>query len=69
MGRVTSKPQVTVPKVIATRYRIRPGDELEWTPAGETVRIAKIGAAPSRDERASGRAYGSVTIVNPFSGH
>jgi bifunctional DNA-binding transcriptional regulator/antitoxin component of YhaV-PrlF toxin-antitoxin module len=36
---VTSKLQLTVPKVIADKYGIRPGDELEWTPAGEGIRI------------------------------
>lgn len=39
MGKVTSKLQVTVPKVIADQYGIRPGDELEWIPAGESVRV------------------------------
>lgn len=36
---MTSKLQLTVPKVIADRYGIRPGDELEWTPAGEGIRV------------------------------
>jgi AbrB family looped-hinge helix DNA binding protein len=39
MAKVTSKLQVTVPKAIADRYRIRPGDELEWIPAGDTIRV------------------------------
>lgn len=39
MGKVTSKLQLTVPKVIADQYGIRPGDELEWIPAGESIRI------------------------------
>lgn len=30
MSKVTSKLQVTIPKAIAHRYRIRPGDEVEW---------------------------------------
>ncbi len=41
MAKVTSKLQVTVPKVIAERYGIRPGDDIEWTPAGEAVRVCK----------------------------
>jgi bifunctional DNA-binding transcriptional regulator/antitoxin component of YhaV-PrlF toxin-antitoxin module len=36
---VTSKLQLTVPKVIADQYGIRPGDELEWIPAGESIRV------------------------------
>lgn len=39
MSKVTSKLQLTVPKVIADRYGIRPGDELQWLPAGESIRI------------------------------
>jgi AbrB family looped-hinge helix DNA binding protein len=35
VGKVTSKLRVTVPKAIADRYDIRPGDELEWVPAGD----------------------------------
>lgn len=36
---MTSKLQLTVPKVIAEKYGIRPGDELEWSPAGESIRV------------------------------
>jgi len=39
MSKVTSKLQVSVPKVIAERYRIRPGDEIEWIAAGDTIRV------------------------------
>ena len=39
MSKVTSKLQLTVPKAIADQYGIRPGDELEWTPAGQSIRI------------------------------
>jgi AbrB family looped-hinge helix DNA binding protein len=39
MAKVTSKLQVTVPKAIADRYGIRPGDEIEWRAAGETIRV------------------------------
>ena len=50
MTKVTSKLQVTVPKVIADRYGIRPGDEIEWVAAGETIRIIHQGRhAPSAD--------------------
>jgi AbrB family looped-hinge helix DNA binding protein len=37
--KVTSKLQLTVPKKIADQYGIRPGDELEWLPAGEGIRV------------------------------
>jgi AbrB family looped-hinge helix DNA binding protein len=39
MSRVTSKLQVTIPKTLADRYGIRPGDEIEWEPAGAYIRI------------------------------
>ena len=39
MSKVTSKLQVTIPKAIAKRYRIQPGQEVEWLPAGETIRV------------------------------
>lgn len=51
---MTSKLQVTVPKVIADKYGIRPGDELEWGPAGDGIRV-RLGkgakAVPSTAER------------------
>lgn len=39
MAKVTSKLQLTLPKAIAEQYRIRPGDELDWQPAGEVIRV------------------------------
>jgi len=42
MARVTSKLQLTVPKAIADQYGIKPGDELEWVPAGESIRVELV---------------------------
>jgi AbrB family looped-hinge helix DNA binding protein len=42
MTKVTSKLQLTVPKKIADQYGIRPGDELEWVPAGESIRVEVV---------------------------
>ena len=39
MAKVTSKLQVTVPKALANQYGIRPGVEIEWEPAGDTIRV------------------------------
>ncbi|MBV8844185.1 MAG: AbrB/MazE/SpoVT family DNA-binding domain-containing protein [Bryobacterales bacterium] len=39
MAKVTSKLQVTLPKVIADQYHIRPGDQIEWAAAGEVIRV------------------------------
>ncbi len=50
MSKVTSKLQLTVPKVIADQYGIRPGDELEWIPAGESIRVVVSRKARSAHE-------------------
>ena len=39
MSKVTSKYQVTLPKVIADKYNIHPGDEIEWIAAGDSIRV------------------------------
>ncbi len=39
MAKVTSKLQLTLPKAIADQYKIRPGDNLDWLPAGESIRV------------------------------
>lgn len=39
MSKVTSKRQVTIPKAVATRYGIEPGDEIEFEAAGEVIRV------------------------------
>ena len=43
MSKVTSKLQVTIPKVIAEQYGIKPGDEIEFVPAGEVIRVVPPG--------------------------
>ena len=39
MSKVTSKLQVTLPKAIADQFGIRPGDEIEFRAAGDSIRI------------------------------
>jgi AbrB family looped-hinge helix DNA binding protein len=39
MARVTSKLQVTIPKAVADQYGIEPGAEIEFQPAGDTIRV------------------------------
>lgn len=46
MAKVTSKLQVTVPKAIAEQYGIHPGDHIDWSPAGDAIRVARV--APRR---------------------
>jgi len=43
MAKVTSKLQVTIPKAVAERYGIRPGDNIEWQPAGAVIRVIPPG--------------------------
>lgn len=49
MARVTSKLQLTLPKAIADQYKIRPGDDLDWLPAGEAIRVVKRDAAEATE--------------------
>jgi AbrB family looped-hinge helix DNA binding protein len=39
VAKVTSKLQVTIPKALADRYGIEPGDEIEFQPAGPQIRV------------------------------
>jgi AbrB family looped-hinge helix DNA binding protein len=42
MSKVTSKLQVTIPKAIADRHGLRPGDEIEWISTGDAIRVAPV---------------------------
>lgn len=53
MSKVTSKLQVTVPKAIAGQYGIRPGDELDWLPAGDAIRVAPVGRSGTEEKTLS----------------
>jgi AbrB family looped-hinge helix DNA binding protein len=43
MAKVTSKLQVTIPKAVAERYGIEPGDDIEFVPAGDAIRVVPAG--------------------------
>ena len=49
MAKVTSKLQLTVPKAIAEQYGIRPGDDLDWLPAGDSIRVRKADAGEASE--------------------
>ncbi len=51
MAKVTSKLQLTLPKAIADQYKIRPGDDLDWLPAGNAIRVVKRDAAEAAGPR------------------
>ena len=56
---MTSKLQVTIPKAIADQYAIRPGDELEWLPASDAIRVI-----PSRRRRAVSAPAGRLRLFD-----
>lgn len=54
MAKVTTKLQVTIPKAIADRLGIEPGDELEFRTAGRALWVVptrRRGPVLSRDQR------------------
>ena len=53
MAKVTSKYQVTVPRTIAERYNIRPGDDIDWVAAGEVIRVVPPGKQLAGEDRES----------------
>jgi AbrB family looped-hinge helix DNA binding protein len=40
MGKITSKYQVSIPKALADRLGVRPGDDVEWRVAGDELRVS-----------------------------
>ena len=62
MAKVTSKYQVTVPKVIAQQYGIRPGDDIDWVAAGDVIRVVPSSKeAPPQDREAKLRLFDQGT--------
>jgi bifunctional DNA-binding transcriptional regulator/antitoxin component of YhaV-PrlF toxin-antitoxin module len=53
MAKVTSKYQVTVPRVIAEQYKIRPGDHIDWVAAGGAIRVVPTDKQPAPQDRES----------------
>jgi len=51
MARVTSKRQVTIPKAIADRYAIAPGDVIDFLPAGDAIRVQRSDVGPASLDR------------------
>jgi AbrB family looped-hinge helix DNA binding protein len=51
MSKVTSKLQVTLPKALADQFDIRPGDEIDWEPAGDAIRVVPAGVVPADVDR------------------
>ena len=53
MAKVTSKLQVTLPAALARKYRIKPGDEILWVAAGDTIRVVPQAWRARSDTKAS----------------
>ncbi|OFX25885.1 MAG: hypothetical protein A2V77_09690 [Anaeromyxobacter sp. RBG_16_69_14] len=61
MSRVTSKLQVTLPKAIAARFDIRPGDEVQFVPAGDIIRLEPGTAKRALDVKARLASFDQAT--------
>jgi bifunctional DNA-binding transcriptional regulator/antitoxin component of YhaV-PrlF toxin-antitoxin module len=62
MAKVTSKLQVTVPKALADRYRIRPGDDIEWQAAGDAIRVVPPRRRPGGDVATRLKLFDQATV-------
>ena len=54
MSKIISKLQVTLPKALADRFGIGPGDHIDWEVAGDTIRV--IPAARRRGNKTGPQA-------------
>jgi AbrB family looped-hinge helix DNA binding protein len=62
MAKVTTKLQVTVPKAIADRFGIAPGDEIEWRAEGNAIRVLpRAGVAGTLDREARLSSFDAAT--------
>jgi bifunctional DNA-binding transcriptional regulator/antitoxin component of YhaV-PrlF toxin-antitoxin module len=62
MAKVPSKYQVTVPKAIADRYRIVPGDEIDWVAVGDVIGVIPGGSRrPMIDPESRVRSFDQAT--------
>ena len=55
MAKVTSKLQITIPKRLAEQYRIAPGDDIEFVPAGDGIRLVPSSSPVVRELSAEER--------------
>jgi AbrB family looped-hinge helix DNA binding protein len=62
MGKVTSKYQVSIPRRLAERLRIEPGDEIDWSIAGEELRITRTAMAQPISVEAKLKMFDAATL-------
>ncbi len=61
MGKVTSKYQVSIPKALADRLGVRPGDEIDWHLAGQELRVSPVKAGRSTTLEEKLRSFDDAT--------
>jgi bifunctional DNA-binding transcriptional regulator/antitoxin component of YhaV-PrlF toxin-antitoxin module len=61
VAKVTSKLQVTLPKALAQRYRIKPGDEIGWEAAGDVIRVVPPRAQAASDSGSRLKIFDQAT--------
>jgi AbrB family looped-hinge helix DNA binding protein len=61
VAKVTSKLQVTLPKALADRYGISPGDEIAWEAAGDAIRVVPVHRSGRPDLAARLRLFDRAT--------
>ena len=61
MAKVTSKLQVTMPKALAARYGIAPGDDIAWEAAGDVIRVVPPRKRPARTVSGRLRLFDQAT--------
>lgn len=54
---MTSKLQVTLPKALAQKYAIKPGDDILWVAAGDSIRVVPGKHARATTSRAAKLAW------------
>jgi bifunctional DNA-binding transcriptional regulator/antitoxin component of YhaV-PrlF toxin-antitoxin module len=65
MSKITAKFQVTLPKAVADHYSLSPGDDIEWVPAGDVIRvIPSVKKATSLSLEARLRLFDQATERN-----
>lgn len=62
MAKVTSKLQITVPKALAQRFGLKPGDEIEWLDGGESIRVVPTTRIRRGDTETRLRLFDEATV-------
>ncbi len=61
MAKVTSKLQVTIPKALAEKFGLEPGDEIVWSALADAIRLTRQSDAPKGDAEARLSLFDAAT--------